>query len=89
MRSARAGGSAHSPAPEISALPDPYDSVANGPYRLHDASFYKGRYYLYFGPVPAVVLFLPFSLLGIGNITEALRSLCLVLDHSFAPRLCC
>ena len=30
---------------------------------LHDASFYGGRYYLYFGVVPAVVLFWPFRVL--------------------------
>jgi len=30
---------------------------------MHDASFYKGRFYLYFGSTPAVVLFLPVKLL--------------------------
>ena len=30
---------------------------------LHDASFYQGRYYLYFGVAPVMVLFLPFRLL--------------------------
>jgi hypothetical protein len=32
--------------------------------REHDASLYKGRYYLYFGVAPAVVLFLPLKALG-------------------------
>jgi len=31
--------------------------------RDHDASLYRGRYYLYFGVAPAVVLFLPWKLI--------------------------
>lgn len=45
-------------------LSDPYDPqqrpVGLG---LHDASFYKGKYYVYFGAAPMVVLMLPFRLL--------------------------
>jgi hypothetical protein len=48
------------PDPRLIALPDPYDPKANFEYRLHDASLYKGKYYIYFGPVPTLVLFLPF-----------------------------
>jgi hypothetical protein len=51
------------PAAELLALPDPYDSAANGRFRLHDASLYHGKYYLYFGPTPALVLFLPYKVL--------------------------
>ncbi len=36
--------------------------VRHAPYLL-DASYYEGRYYLYFGPTPALVLLLPFRLL--------------------------
>ena len=48
----------------LAQLPDPYDPAANQPYRsppigLHDASYYHGRLYLYFGPTPAFVLFWP------------------------------
>jgi len=50
------------PKPEILALPDPYDPHANFNYRLHDASLYKGHYYFYFGPVPAIALFVPYRL---------------------------
>lgn len=32
------------------------------PY-IWDASLYKGRYYLYFGPVPALVAYIPFKLI--------------------------
>src|ERR1039457_4253716 len=46
------------------ALPDPYDPrqrpVGLG---LHDASFYRGKYYLYFGVAPVVTLMLPFRVL--------------------------
>jgi hypothetical protein len=43
------------PPPQLLALKDPYDPAASRPDILWDASFYKGRYYLYFGPVPAVL----------------------------------
>lgn len=43
-------------------LEDPYDPGANSPYRMHDASFYKGKYYLYFGPSPVLTLLLPYYL---------------------------
>ena len=51
------------PSAELLALPDPYDPAANGRFRLHDASLYHGKYYLYYGPAPALVLFLPFKVL--------------------------
>jgi len=39
------------------ALPNPYDPEARrGLPFLSDASLFRGRYYLYFGPVPALVL---------------------------------
>lgn len=44
------------PSPELLALPDPYDPIANGPYRFHDAVLYNGNYYLYWGPVPALLI---------------------------------
>ena len=47
------------PPPALLALPNPYDPVQNLGLRLHDASLYRGRYYLYFGPVPALFLHLP------------------------------
>src|ERR1035438_9413949 len=51
------------PSAKLLALPDPYDPVANAKFRLHDASLYHGKYYLYFGPTPALVLFLPYKVL--------------------------
>jgi len=52
----------------LAHLPDPFDPVANAPYRLvpnglHDLSYYGGKLYLYFGPTPALVLFGPWALL--------------------------
>jgi hypothetical protein len=42
------------PSPELLAKPDPYDP-ANMPLWLWDASLHEGRYYLYWGPVPALL----------------------------------
>jgi hypothetical protein len=60
------------PDPRLLRLPDPYDPGANAPYRLHDMSLYHGRYYMQWGPVPALGLYLPFRLLGIGDMNDAL-----------------
>ena len=49
------------PPAELLNLPNPYDPEQNGRYALHDASLYQGRYYLYFGPAPALLLFLPYE----------------------------
>ena len=50
--------------PGLARLGDPYDPTANAPYRsapygLYDLSYYKGRLYLYFGVVPALILYWP------------------------------
>src|SRR5580698_6570789 len=47
------------PLPGLLALPDPYDPVANAPYRVHDMTLFKGHYYLYYGVTPALILFWP------------------------------
>jgi hypothetical protein len=44
------------PDPRLLELSDPYDPVANRPYRIHDLSLYQRKYYLYWGPVPALLL---------------------------------
>lgn len=48
------------PAPEMASLADPYDPAQNGDYRLHDASYYHGRYFIYYGVTPALILFWPY-----------------------------
>ena len=47
-------------------LENPYDPVANKKYRemgLADISMYKGKFYLYFGTIPVIVLYLPVYLI--------------------------
>jgi hypothetical protein len=61
------------PAPELLALDDPYDPAQNAPYRLHDASLFEGRYYLYFGPTPALLVHLPLRVVGV-RATDALAT---------------
>jgi hypothetical protein len=60
------------PRKELLALPDPYDPVANAPYRLHDAVLFKGKYYLYYGPVPALLVYIPFRVITGLNFTDPL-----------------
>ena len=48
------------PSPEMLALRDPYDPAQNAAVRLADASYFNGRYYLYFGAAPAAVLLAPY-----------------------------
>ena len=50
------------PSKELLALKDPWDPALNGDLKLHDAALYKGRYYLYHGAGPAVVLFAPWRI---------------------------
>ena len=46
-------------------IKDPYDPTQRPPgLALHDASFFRGKYYVYFGAAPVVTLMLPFRLLA-------------------------
>ncbi|HEY4989912.1 MAG TPA: hypothetical protein VII09_08895, partial [Opitutaceae bacterium] len=45
--------------PALLALKDPYDPVANAPFRVHDMSLYQGHYYLYYGITPVLIVFWP------------------------------
>ncbi len=51
------------PPPEMLALANPWDPQQNFNYRLHDAVLFEGRYYIYHGVVPAVLLFAPWRAL--------------------------
>jgi len=51
------------PSPEFLAIDDPWDPAKTGALRLPDATYYKGRYYLYFGPTPVLLFFLPINIL--------------------------
>jgi hypothetical protein len=59
------------PLPEMARLANPYDPLQNSHYRLHDATYYRGRYYIYFGVTPALVLFLPYRMLTGGYLWHA------------------
>lgn len=58
------------PDPKMMSLPNPLDSAQNNGLRMHDMSLFGGKYYLYFGPVPALSLFIPARILGLGKLTE-------------------
>lgn len=62
------------PHPALFEMSEPYEPGRNAPYRLHDASLYRGRYYLYFGVVPAILLFVPWRLLGLGDFPQNLAA---------------
>lgn len=51
------------PDPKLLALPDPYDPIENYNLVLHDAVLYNDKYYLYFGPLPAITFYIPIKLL--------------------------
>ncbi len=62
--------------PFLATLSDPTDPAQRAGHGMFDVSYFKGRYYLYWGATPAVVLFVPFHLLT-GRF----------LDESLAPPL--
>jgi hypothetical protein len=62
------------PAPGLARLQDPYDPQQNAPFRLSDASLYHGKYYLYYGPTPAVILMLPWKVLTGRHLPERLAA---------------
>ncbi len=51
------------PKPELLKLKDPYEPGANYNCRWQDASFYKNKFYFYWGAVPALVFYTPYKLL--------------------------
>ncbi len=48
------------PAPQLAKLANPYDPNQNRPYHVHDLSYYRGHFYMYFGVTPALLLFWPY-----------------------------
>ena len=65
--------------PELLKLKDPYDPNLRPPgLGLHDASFYKGKYYVYFGVAPIVVLMLPFRLITGSDLPQGVAALVFV-----------
>jgi hypothetical protein len=61
----------YTPDPRLMALPDPYDSETRSGIEVPvDLSLYKERFYMYWGPVPAllVAIFQPFLTSRIGDL---------------------
>lgn len=48
------------PPASLANLENPYDSSQRTDYYLWDTAYYNGNYYLYYGPVPAVLVFAPY-----------------------------
>ena len=66
------------PQPGLLQLPDPYDPITNDPYRaqgIHDFSLYKGKFYAYFGPAPAILLYIPFRIFRVGDLSPTIATL--------------
>lgn len=55
------------PAPELLAAKDPYDPI-HMRYWVLDASYYRGKYYIYWGPLPALLQAIGKSILGVSGI---------------------
>lgn len=61
--------------PFLATLKDPYDPAQRAGHGPHDASYFNGRYYIYFGVTPALLLFAPFHLATGWFIEEGFASL--------------
>lgn len=61
--------------PVLATLENPYDPVQRAGRGMHDATYYRGRYFMYFGVTPALTLFLPFKLLTGSFLAERAASL--------------
>jgi hypothetical protein len=68
--------------PRLLQLKDPYDFRANAQIvadaGIHDLSLYKGRLYAYFGPAPAILLYIPAHAFGIDPLSPTLATLIFV-----------
>jgi hypothetical protein len=54
------------------ALPDPYAPDVDASIKRHDMVFFRGRYCLYHGAAPAVLLFTPWRLVTGHDVPEPL-----------------
>jgi hypothetical protein len=60
--------------PYLATLANPWDPAQRGDRAIADTSYFRGRYYIYFGVSPEVLLFLPFRLLTGKFINDALAA---------------
>ncbi|MBV9398331.1 MAG: hypothetical protein JO062_10155 [Bryobacterales bacterium] len=66
------------PSPQLLAQPDPWDPSVDPALKMHDMALYNGRYYLYFGSTPAVLLFTPWRLITGHDLPETFAIFLLV-----------
>ena len=66
------------PSSQLLAQPDPWNPAVDDSYKMHDMALFNGRYYLYHGAGPAVLLFAPWRLITSHDLPEnfALFLLC-------------
>ncbi len=58
--------------PLLLARPNPYDPSVPDDLKMHDMALYKGHYFLYHGPAPALLAFLPYRLLSRRDLPESI-----------------
>ena len=58
------------PSPQLLAAPNPWDPAVDDSYKMSDMALFNGRYYLYHGPGPAVMLFTPWLLISGHDLPE-------------------
>ncbi|GIW05652.1 MAG: hypothetical protein KatS3mg060_0457 [Dehalococcoidia bacterium] len=73
------------PPAALATLADPYDPDQRFPYNaMLDASYFAGRYYLYFGPVPAALLALAAPFVDLRDMPDAALALPFALGLTVA-----
>ncbi|CAM9336912.1 unnamed protein product, partial [Phaeothamnion confervicola] len=78
---------ARQPDPGLTALADPYDPAKNAPYRVNDLSYFQGRYYLYHGAAPVLMLLAPFRWLTGQHLTDPATTLLFCLGGAVCSLL--
>jgi hypothetical protein len=59
------------PSPQLLAQPNPWDPSVDASLKLHDAVLYNGRYYIYYGAAPAILLFTPWRILTRHDLSQS------------------
>jgi hypothetical protein len=75
--------------PGLVQLADPYDPEAHAAYPVFDMSYYKGKFYLYFGVTPAVALFWPYVALTGHYLSQKKQQWFFALSVSWPVWVCC
>jgi hypothetical protein len=75
------------PDPHLASLENPYEGAQNLPYRVQDLSYYKGRYYSYFGVGPIIYLLAPWRLVTGRYVTQSAATVILGCATNFVGLL--